>query len=111
MDEVFRQRGQVIVDDVRNVFHVEPTRSDIRGSQRRDGARLEIGQSGCTLTLATVAMDHACCETVARQLLGEPLGTPLCSRKDESASLVFKQQLAQDVALLHCWYFEGLQFN
>src|SRR5665811_2346524 len=92
VNEVFRNLGQVIVDDVRNVFHVNPTRSQIGCDQHLIASSLEARQCRRTLRLRTVSMNHGRGKTFARQVLGNALGSALGTREDETASRLVRQQ-------------------
>src|ERR1700722_5163763 len=44
VDEVFRELGQIVVNDVRNILNVDPARGDVGCNQNAEAALLETGE-------------------------------------------------------------------
>ena len=65
MNKVFRDHGQVIVDDVRNAFYVDSARCQISCDQHAEAALLKSAQCSGSLCLRAVAMNHSCGKAVA----------------------------------------------
>ena len=59
MDEILSHLGQVVVDDVGDVVHVQAARGDVRGDQHLITAFLKSAQGRVALRLRAVAVNHA----------------------------------------------------
>ena len=68
---------QVVVDDVRQRFDIEPARRDVGGDEHADLSLLEFGKRALALILTLVAMDRVGVDAVARELLREAVGAVL----------------------------------
>ena len=82
MHKIFCQLGQVIVDDVGDVIHMNAARGDVGGDQHSRTPLLEVAQRRVPLGLAAVAVNHAGIESIANQFLSQPLGAALGAGED-----------------------------
>ena len=83
MDEVLGMVGQIVVDDVRDVLHIDAARSNIGRHQHLESASVEAGERARSLRLGAIAVNHGRGETVAHQALRQPLGAALGARKHQ----------------------------
>src|SRR5579863_2439975 len=74
VDEILRIIRQIVIDDVRDVLHVNAARGHIGGHQDAIAALLESCECRVALGLRAVAMNHGCLKTFANQIIGEPFG-------------------------------------
>ena len=65
VDEVLRDFRQIVVDDVRDVLHVNAASRDVRGHQDAVASLLKAGESRGSLGLRAVAMNHGGGESFA----------------------------------------------
>src|SRR6267142_421312 len=77
VDEVLRHFGQIVIDDVRDVLHVNPPRSQVRRHQHAEPPLLKSRQCRGALRLRAVAMNHGRGESLAIQALGNSFGSAL----------------------------------
>ncbi len=111
VDEVFRHLGQVVVDDVGYIVHVQAARSDVGRDQHLVTAFLKSAQSAVPLRLRAVAVNHRRSETVADQFLGQPFGAAFGAREDQRLAFFCIEQLAQHIELLARTNFVSLQLH
>ncbi len=71
MNVVLRHVGQLVVDDVRQLFDIESARRDFRSDQSNDLVVLEVGQRPYAGTLTLVAVNGGRADAAAFQLLRE----------------------------------------
>ena len=95
MDKIFCHLRQVIVDDVRNVIHVNAAGSHVGSDKQPRASALEIRQRRGALRLRAVAMDHAGRPSPALQLLRQPLRAALGAREHQRAAAFARQQPLQ----------------
>src|SRR5579862_4483966 len=100
MDEIFGHLGQVVVDDVSHVINVQPACCDVGGDENLVPTFLKSVQSAVALGLRTVAVDHGCAMAITNEFLRQPLGSTLRSGENQSLSILFAKELAQQVHLL-----------
>ena len=67
VNEVFRHLGQVVVDDVSDVVHVQATGGDVGGNQNLRSAILESAERVVALRLRTVAVNQSRTRVLARR--------------------------------------------
>src|SRR4051794_17830583 len=77
MNKVFRYLGQVIVDHVRHVWHVDAARGHVGGYQHAVTALGETAQSSIALRLRAVAVDLRCRPSGAREASRHAIGAML----------------------------------
>ncbi len=80
---VLGDHRQLVVDDVRQVLDVEPTRGDLGRDEDRRPARFEVVEGADALALALVAVDGRGVDPVAPELLGEAIRPVLGPGEDE----------------------------
>ncbi len=97
---VFRHVGQVEVDHMRQLVDVDAARRDVGGDQHAQRAGLELRQRPRARRLALVAVDGERRNAVARQLLGQAVGTVLGAREDQYlVPVVVAHELGEQFAL------------
>src|SRR5205807_8879257 len=111
MNEVFRQGGQIVVDYVGHIAHVDATRSNVRGHQHLKAAFLEAMQCSCPLGLGAVTVNHGGGKTVACEVLGKPLRSAFSAGKDQAAPLFVVKKTAQNFMFVACSHFECVQLH
>jgi hypothetical protein len=77
--------GQLVVEHVADVVHVDAARGDVGGDQRLDFAGLERGQGPFALALGFVAMDGGALDAAGDQVLGHAVGAALGAGEDDGA--------------------------
>ena len=88
--------GKIVVDDVRDVLHVNAARGDVRGNQDAVAPLLKSGEGRVALRLRAVAMNHGGGESFASQVARKLLGAALGAREHQaSAGLLGEQALQQ----------------
>src|ERR1051326_6693387 len=100
MDEVFGHLGNVIVDHVSNLVHMEATGRDVGGDQDLETAFLKATQCSVALRLRTIAMDHGSAEAVPHQFFSQALGTAFRAGEDKSLALLGVEQPPEHVEFL-----------
>ena len=108
MDKALRIGGHIVVDDMRDVLHVDAARSDIGGHQDAVVPALESGQRRGALRLRAVTMNHGRRKSLADQILGQPLGSPLGARKHQAAARLLREQAFKDLLFAVVGHFKGL---
>ncbi len=73
MDVILAIRRQIVVDDQRDLLHVDTTSQQIGGDQHARGTRTELLHDHITLALVHVAMHGRDGEVTCRQLVREPV--------------------------------------
>ena len=73
VDVVLAVGGQVVVDDQRNLLHVDTTGQEIGGDQDTRGAGAELLHDHVTLALVHVAVHGGHGEVACGELVGEPV--------------------------------------
>jgi hypothetical protein len=68
--KVFRDFGQIVVDDMRDVLHVNTARSQVGRDQDAIASLLKPGKCGGSLRLRAVAVNHSRRKSFAIQILG-----------------------------------------
>ncbi len=81
MDEILRDFGQIVVDDVRDVLHVNAAGGQVSGYEDAEAPLLETGERCGALRLRAVAMDHGGREAFAIQAFGNALSAALGARE------------------------------
>src|SRR4029077_4936 len=99
MDEVLSNLGQIVVDDLRDVLHVNTAGRQIGCDQHSESPLLESGQGCRSLGLRASSMNHGCDKPVASQTVSKPLGSALGARKDEAAARFGQEQSLQQILL------------
>jgi len=87
VNEIFRHFREIVVDDMRDVLHVNSARSQVGRHQHAEASLLEPCEGRGALRLRAVAMNHGGREALAIQALGNALGAPLGPRKHQALSL------------------------
>ena len=108
MDEVFRDLGQIVVDDVRDVLHVNAARRQVGRHQNAKAPLLKSSQGRGALGLRAVAMDHGGGKAFAIQVLGQALGAALGAGEYKAAAGFFRQQAVQHLLFAVSGDFKGL---
>ncbi len=75
--------GHVVVDDVRDVFHVEAARRDVGGDHDVVYAFLEASERGLALSLRAVAVQAGCLVTCPPDLLLQFFRATARAREDQ----------------------------
>ncbi len=88
MDEVLGNLRQVVVDDVRDVLHVNAARGHVGSYQHLEASGVESAERAGSLRLGAIAVNHRRGEAVANQALGQTFRTALGAREDQGLSLV-----------------------
>ena len=83
MDVGIRGIGHIVVNDVRDVFHVETARRDIGGHHDLKMAGLEAFEGLLTLTLRAIAMQACDTKASMRDLPGNLIGAMLGTSEDQ----------------------------
>src|SRR5438552_8607327 len=99
VDEILRHFRQIVVDDVRDVLHVNPAGSQVRGDQHAEATLLKPSQRCGALRLRAVAMNHGGGEASAIQAVGNPFRSALGSSEHEALSRFLGQQTLQHFLL------------
>src|SRR5260370_5871856 len=99
VDKLLGHFRQVVVDDMRDVLHVNSARSQVGRHQHAEASLLEACEGRGALRLRAVAMNHGGGEALAIQALGNALGAALGSRKHQALSLFLSQQAVQHFLL------------
>ena len=97
VNEVFCDFGKIVIDDVGDPRHVNAARGKVGGDQHAVASLLKSGQRRGALRLRAVAMDHSRSEAVARQAPGNAFGAALGAGKDQATSLLFGEQVVQQI--------------
>src|SRR4051794_23381757 len=100
MDEVLSHLGQVVVDDVGDIVHVQSTRRDVGGNQNLVTAFLKSAERRVPLGLRAISMNHAGVEAVTYEIFGQPFGTAFCAGEDQGLTLFRVEQLPEDIEFL-----------
>eukprot|EP00961_Rhodomonas_salina_P167062 2251261-Rhodomonas_salina.2 len=93
MDVVLPVGGEVVVDDERDLLHVDATREEIGGDEHARGAGAELAHDELAALLVHVAVQRRDREVAARHLLEEPVH--LAPRVDVDDGLRDRQRLVQ----------------
>ena len=75
--------GHVVVDDVRDGFHIEAARRNVGGDHDVMRTGLETPERGLTLSLRSISMQAGDFEARAQNLLSHFLGAIFCAREDQ----------------------------
>ena len=83
VNEILRDLGQIVIDDVGDVLHMDTARGEVGGDEDPDAALLKRRQCGHALRLRAVAVNHGGGEAIAIEalaavsythLIGSPFG-------------------------------------
>ena len=85
VDEVFRVLGDVVVNHMDDILHVDAARGDISRDQHAVAPLLEAGECGASLRLRAVAVNHGGGKTFAVEIFGEAVGSALGAGEDQSS--------------------------
>ncbi len=99
MDEAFCHFGQVVIDDVSDVLHVDAAGSDVGGNQYAEASLLKCRKCCTALRLRAISVDHRGLDALANQVLGNPFGAALGAREDQRTASLFGQQAVQHIGL------------
>ena len=108
VDEVLRDLGQVVVDDVGDVLHVNAAGGQVGRDQNAVASLLESGQGGGALRLRAVAVNHGGGKAFTIQVLGQALGAALGAGEDQAASGFLGEQAVEYFLLAVGGDFESL---
>ena len=109
VDKVLRFLGQIVVDDVRHVRHIDAARRNVGRHQHAVRAVGKALQRGNTLRLGAVAVDARRVVAHAAQPIGQPVRAMLGAGEDQEAALMLAQQVLQQLGLLVLRYLKHLQ--
>ena len=73
----------VIVDDVSDIWDIDPTCSDISRDEDIKGIVFEVPYGDLASTLRLVSMDGSCLESSSEELGGQIISATLCADEDE----------------------------
>mmetsp|Transcript_70660 Transcript_70660/g.140053 ORF Transcript_70660/g.140053 Transcript_70660/m.140053 type:complete len:208 (-) Transcript_70660:645-1268(-) len=93
VDVVLAVGREVVVDDQRDLLHVNAARKHVGGDEHTRAARAELAHDELTLLLVEVGMDGGDGEILLVHLLGQPLN--LAARVDEDHRLGDGERLVQ----------------
>src|SRR6476661_10509632 len=96
VDVVLTRARGVVVDDVRDVLHVDAAGGDVGGHEGPDLARLEARQRLLALVLALVAVHRDGGHVVAAQALDQAVGAALGAHEDERPATLGRAQLLHE---------------
>src|SRR5271154_5124915 len=111
MDEILGDLRQIVVDDLRDVVHVNAAGGEIGGHEDAGTPLLESGERRGPLRLRAPAVNQRRGETFAGQAEREAFGSALGAREDQAAALVLGEQPAQNIEFAIGGDFEGLHAN
>ncbi len=98
---VFRDVGQFVVDDVRQLFDIETTSGNLSRNQGHDFIRLEVRESAHTRCLTLVAVNGSRGNSASLQLLREAVCSVLrAGEHQDLVPVVLPDQVRQQMALL-----------
>src|SRR5579872_5866923 len=99
MNEILGDFGKIIVDDVRDVLHVNPARSQISRHQYSVASLLKSGERSRSLRLRAATMNHGRREAFAVQIFRQAFCAPLGSRENQTAARFLGEQSLQKILL------------
>ena len=111
VDEVLSHLGQVVVDDVSDVFNVDAAGREVRGNQDAEASLLKAFESRGALGLRTIAMNHGGVDAQAREAIGNAIGAALGARENEAEAGFAGEQAAEHVRLAVKRDFERLELH
>src|SRR5439155_21850679 len=95
VDEVLRRLRQIVVDDVRDAFHVDAARGHVGGDEHAIVAVLEALERLYSLALTAIAVDGGALHALRPQALGQPLRAMLGARENQKGTLLITQHAMQ----------------
>jgi hypothetical protein len=108
VNEVLGDFGQVVIDDLRDVLHVDAARSDVSGNKDANATLLKTGERCVALRLRTIAVNHGNVEAIAIESPRKTVCSALGAREDQNASRFLTKQAHEHLHLFVGRNFEGL---
>ena len=109
MDEVFGNIGKIVVDDVRDVLHVDAASGDVGGDQDAILPALKTREGRGALRLRAVTMYHGGVDSLAVEALGDAFGAALGARENKAAAAFVVEQAVKHIGFAVFGNFEGLE--
>ena len=97
--------GNLEIDHVGDVIHVDAASDDVRRHQDLDSACIEIAQSSLTSALALVGVDGVCTDPTLHQIARDPVGPVFGAGEDDGTiDALFFQHLSQQGTFVRLFY-------
>src|SRR6516162_9939169 len=109
VNEVFSHIRKVVIDNVRDVLHVNSAGRHVRGNQYAILSALESGQRRRSLRLRTISVNHGGIDPLTIQAFRDAFRPSLGARENQATTALRFQQVEEHFGLPIVRHFEGLQ--